>query len=414
MKSVRTIATAASLLSICFGVSYFVLPCNNLRGSTDDHLTKADEISEEDLFAAQKSNYGVSDDYGAHSDQEPFDNEDNIDEDQLQAYNLSPFEKHWPGYHIDPWMYKAVTWYPPKDKEVCLVHVGKSAGYTVACALGFPSPGCPEEKETLGVLPKYTTKWFHAGLYDCFDDSAFYFFVVRNPLDRAVSAFNYGKPTTWESARKKSQVYYERLKALYLDCFDTIEQLAADGLAANGNATATCRLRASQAIEGSAHFENHLYFNYQYHLEAVPKDARIITIRTEHLIDDWNTAEFTVGGDKNVFGEDQTLIPRINVNDSTDKEKYLSDESRVLICEKLCNEIQVYKQILKVSVNLIEEQIQESISELKLSCPIEAEAQSCGIPLPDITEKLLGKRGYDEGTLLSDFTGNISVGRTLH
>ena len=146
----------------------------------------------------------------------------------------------------------------------------------------------------------------------------------------------------------------------------------------------------------------------------MPIDARIITIRTEHLVDDWNTAEFAVGGEKILLGEDQTLIPRLNVNDSTDKEKFLSDESRALICEKLCNEIQVYKRILNVSVNLSEKQIKESIAELKLSCPIEAEATSCGSPLPDITEKLLDNRGYSEGAVVSEFSGEISVGRTMH
>ncbi|KAL7480649.1 hypothetical protein ACHAW6_006322 [Cyclotella cf. meneghiniana] len=414
MKRLKSIAIATTLLFVCFGISYFVLPGKNLRGSTEDLVIKTDENSRDDLFSAQKTNGGDSNGDGAYSYLESSKDDDEILEDKLKAYNLSPFEKHRPGYHIDPWMYKAVDWYPPKDKEVCLVHVGKSAGYTVACALGFPSPGCPKDTNPLGLLPKYTTKWFHAGLYDCFDDSAFYFFVVRNPLDRAVSAFNYGMPTTWERARKKGEAYYQRLKALYLDCFDTIEHLAAYGLSEDGNATDTCRLRATQAVEGSVHFENHLYYNYQYHLEAVPQGARIITIRTEHLVDDWNTAEFSVGGEKNLLGEDQSLIPRINVNDSTDEEKYLSDKSRALICEKLCNEIQVYKRILKVSVNLTAKQIKESIAELKHSCPIEAEATSCGTPLPDITEKLLSKRGYEHGALLSKFSGEISVGRTLH
>ncbi|KAL7518541.1 hypothetical protein ACHAWX_003361 [Stephanocyclus meneghinianus] len=408
MKRLKSIAIAATLLFACFGISYFVLPGNILRRSSEDLAIKTNESSNEEV------DDGDWNDDGAYSNQESLKDDDEIDEDKLKAYNLSPFEKHWPGYHIDPWMYKAVNWYPPKEKEVCLVHVGKSAGYTVACALGFPSPGCPKETNALGLLPKYTTKWFHAGLYDCFDDSAFYFFVVRNPLDRAVSAFNYGIPTSWERARKSSETYYQRLKALYFDCFDTIEQLAADGLAADGNATDTCRLRASQAIEGSTRFENHLYYNYQYHLESVPQDVRIITIRTEHLVNDWNSAEFAVGGEKNLLGEDQTLIPRINVNDSTDTEKYLSDKSRALICEKLCNEIQVYKRILTVSVNLTEKQIKESIAELRLSCPIEAQATTCGSPLPDITEKLLDNRGYSRGTVVSKFSGEISVGRTMH
>ena len=46
------------------------------------------------------------------------------------------------------------------------ITVGKSAGYTIACALGWDSPGCKRESNSQYdelLLPKYTTKWFHAG-----------------------------------------------------------------------------------------------------------------------------------------------------------------------------------------------------------------------------------------------------------
>lgn len=288
----------------------------------------------------------------------------------------------------------------------------QSAGYTVACALGFPSPGC-EQTYNLGLLPEYTTKWSHAGLYDCFDDSAFYLFIVRNPLDRAVSAFNYGKPYSWKKAKSRGERYYQRLKRLYLDCFDTIGQLADWGLSKDGNATSTCKLRASEAIEGSTRFENHLFFNFQYHLEMIPTDSRIITIRTEHLVEDWNSAELAVGGKKNILGQNQTVIPHINTGNPA-YEKFLTDESRGLICTKLCNEIQVYKRILRESVNLNAEQVQESMVELNRSCPIEAAATSCGSPLPDIADKLMRFRGYDEGFVLDEFNGMISLGRGVH
>jgi hypothetical protein len=288
----------------------------------------------------------------------------------------------------------------------------QSAGYTIACALGFHSPGC-KQTNNLGLLPEYTTKWSHAGLYDCFDDSAFYLFIVRNPLDRAISAFNYGKPYSWKKAKSRGEKHYQRLKSLYLDCFDTIGQLAEWGLSEDGNATAACKRRAAEAIEGSTRFENHLYFNFQYHLEMIPKDSRIITICTEHLVEDWNSAELAVGGEKNLLGQNQTAIPRINTGNPA-YENHLKDESRVLICEKLCNEIQVYKRILRESVNLSEDQMEESIVELSHSCPIEAAATSCVTPLPDITDKLWSNRGYDENVVLDEFNGMISLGRGVH
>lgn len=302
-----------------------------------------------------------------------------------------------------------------KQLDVSSITKYQSAGCTVACALGFPSLEA-ECKQTnhLGLLPQYTTKWSHAGEYDCFDDSAYYLFVIRNPLDRAVSAFNYGKPFTWERARKKhGEEYYQRLKSLYLDCFDTINQLAEWGLSKAGNATETCKERAVQAIEGSGRFENHLYYNFQYHIEMIPKDSRIIVIRTEHLVEDWNSAELAVGGNENLLGQNQTMIPHINKG-SVKEDKYLSDESRMLVCEKLCNEIQVYKRILNISINLSTKQLEESLTELIASCPIEAVTTECETSFPDISEKLKRNRGYDEGVVVENFTGQISVGRIVY
>ena len=362
------------------------------------------------------------------------------DSDRLNEYNRSPYERHFPMHLLDPWMHKQVNRIPSKENEVCLVHVGKvrlvlyfyrtehhapryysvlthsqSAGYTVACALGFNSPGCAQTDHPVGLLPSYVTKWSHAGEYDCFDDSSYYLFIVRNPLDRAVSAFNYGKPYTWEQARAKhGEEYYKRLKSLYLDCFDTVEQLAAWGLSQGGNATATCKNRAVDAIEGTVRFENHLFYNFQYHLEMVPKDATIITMRTEHLVEDWNSAEAAVGGVDKLLGQDQTLITRINTDTSSRHDKYLSDASKSLICERLCNEIQVYKYILNASINLSKKQVQKSLEELKLSCPVVAVATSCKALLPDITEKLRLNRGYDESVELDPSRGEISVGRGVH
>ncbi len=92
-------------------------------------------------------------------------------------------------------------------------------------------------------------------------------------------------------------------------------------------------------------------------------------------------------------------------------EKYLSDESRALICEKLCNEILVYRKILTVSVNLNIEMVQKSIEEVAMSCPNEASATSCHSVLPDITEKLISGRGYGSAITLDVATHEITVGR---
>jgi hypothetical protein len=312
----------------------------------------------------------------------------------------SPYEMIWPDLKLPAYMKKDRQFAiesVPHNKRTCFVHVGKTAGSTVGCAIGF-NLHCSSKVTAHGVFPQYATHMFHAQMYDCHDDSAYFVFVVRNPLDRMVSAFNYDNPSKdWEKFRVEyGEKHYNFRKKLYMDCpFSTFDELAQLGLSSHGNATEECRQRAASAIEGTEHFGCHFFFNYQYHLEAIPKDATIMTLRTEHLIEDWNSVEYNLGGEKEVLGPDQTVLAHNNVNiASGDKLKHLSDESRRLICKKLCNEVQVYKKILRQSINLSPEQVQESIEELAESCPVEVGTETCPSPLPDITDKLVNSRGY--------------------
>jgi hypothetical protein len=76
-------------------------------------------------------------------------------------------------------------------------------------------------------------------------------------------------------------------------------------------------------------FGCHAFFNYQFHLEGIPKDASVTILGMEHLIDDWNSAEYTIGGKRNVLGSDQTVLLHNNVNKASEQEsksKYLSVE----------------------------------------------------------------------------------------
>eukprot|EP00970_Alexandrium_tamarense_P001016 scaffold112_cov131-Alexandrium_tamarense.AAC.1 len=60
--------------------------------------------------------------------------------------SISPYELHFPQWSIDHFMKKKsltfADYYPPKEKEICLVH-----GYAIACALGWDSPGCKRNNE---------------------------------------------------------------------------------------------------------------------------------------------------------------------------------------------------------------------------------------------------------------------------
>ena len=48
----------------------------------------------------------------------------------------------------------------------------------------------PNHDLRVGLLPRHTTHMLHRqNVYDCFEGSVYYLFVLRNPLDRLILAF---------------------------------------------------------------------------------------------------------------------------------------------------------------------------------------------------------------------------------
>ena len=235
-----------------------------------------------------------------------------------------------------------------------------------------------------GVLSRTTTHAFHRDVYDCNDDSAYFLFVVRDPLDRARSAYYYDYP--------KFPRFYN--KTLHCNFFQWEDY--AHSMTANTNAPEDCRRVAKKTLRGLVPYHrgpSHLLYNFQYYFEAVPKDAPILVIRNEHIQADWNSAEKLLGRKRDRLNMDEATIPRNNANTSQRKQD-LTDESTATLCEVLCNEIQVYKTILRRAENINEEQLQISLMELEAKCPVQAISDECLDPMPDISLKLQDHRGY--------------------
>ena len=111
----------------------------------------------------------------------------------------------------------------------------------------------------------------------------------------------------------------------------------------------------------------------RFYLNQVPSNATVAVIRTEHMLDDWNAMERLLGSKYVV-----KMLPERNINSYTNPDdKYLSDDSKKLLCAYLCDEIQVYKQLLGMAVNLRSEQVDQSMQELRKTCPIQADMPAC-------------------------------------
>ena len=102
---------------------------------------------------------------------------------------------------------------------------------------------------------------------------AYYLFVVGDPLDRLVSAFNYEKPSyavdgNWSKYEQHDNRMKNGFAKLYGDCFDSINDFAESGLSPKGGASKECKERAVEYVVGMGPYGYHHYYNYQFHLEG--------------------------------------------------------------------------------------------------------------------------------------------------
>ena len=110
-------------------------------------------------------------------------------------------------------------------------------------------------------------------------------------------------------------------------------------------------------------------------------------------VDDWNDLEKRFGGEQDILMQEDVENHNANVWLSPEDLTF-SDESKSIICNALCNDIQVYKKILRLAENLDASQVEKSIEELMEKCPVEAaDDYTCHEHMPDISQKVIDNRG---------------------
>ncbi len=308
----------------------------------------------------------------------------------LRSRPESMYERLWPGYILPWWAQKVPPlrhFKPPRGKSICFVHVGKTAGSSIGCGLGFRLH-CNDEKQYIpGRLPKAATHVFHKDVYDCPDNSNFFLFVLRDPLERSRSAIAYGRPDI-DCDSTKDRLCVQK-KKIYLYCgFSSASELAM-GLSKNGGSSEECKHRARDMLRGTNQYEGHLFYNYQYYFESIPH-SNILVIRSEHMAEDWSGIETRLGGRL----RDNITFPHQNSEPKDPRDLVLGKAERILLCHELCVEIQYYKLILLHALNINETEYESSMKKLQVSCPNEAKLQQCNFDTPNITQKILDGRGY--------------------
>ena len=261
----------------------------------------------------------------------------------------------------------------PFGSDICFVHVGKAAGSSLGSLLGFQlhnreiDYSIPED----GLLPKYTTHVMHNLFNDCADDTPYYLWNVRSPLQRLISAFAYDRDKN-----------HNANKYFYQTCFQTLNSLGEALDLPNEKHSKYCQARAFSYVTGLDRRAGHAFSNLRrYYYEAFRNaknltSSKILVIRSEHFESDYQAAERKIASQQ-YFPDTQLSIPSVNAKQKSEQDKFLSQLSTQNLCHALCPEIQIYKYLLRTAINLDEDDYHQSMTELQEDCPLEAINDSC-------------------------------------
>jgi hypothetical protein len=286
----------------------------------------------------------------------------------------------------------------PNGTRFCFVHVGKTAGKTVACEFGHMKYNkwyqCLGYKPAPSALHDAYAGRTHMGNNRC-DKAAAFLFVMRNPLERFLSSYFYER-------RLRRYTCNQQLHG----CFLSLEDFALHTIPpVNSTHPFGCRKLAWDVTTGKEPCVSHNAFGYSYYLYRFQQMSRetqrpyVLAIRSEHLAEDWDKLETGFGGEVSgkLSGNVRFAHPPVSQNstmkktlDIVEKER-LSETGRKNLCRALCYEIQVYKKILEMAENLAERQVRESLQEVIDSCPGETlEIRKCPPPVYAVCSKHKG------------------------
>jgi len=270
------------------------------------------------------------------------------------------------------------------------VHVGKAGGSSLSCKIAFAEKlkchQCPQNKEKDNLSLSSAVSWrvgahFHMRGLSLQEKHLLaeyvpglpgmswsrFLFVVRNPVQRIVSAFQMHYGGKKECADEPCLGDINAL--LPLDPESTCTTPGARCLAG----VADCQT-ASVGAECSRIKGNHFLYNYEHYALvlfktiAIHPDWQLFSIRSEHRQDDYRKLDLLWGG--------SGVVPTdIHVRRTPEfKKQNISLDRLPLLCSILCREIFFYKWTLLLATNLNDEDVRISYSELAAECPEAAAA----------------------------------------
>jgi hypothetical protein len=318
-----------------------------------------------------------------------------------------------------------------RSKEHLFVHIGKAGGSSIQVMARKARSTCEELtnnqtkndllKSEVCVLATIPDGRVHLG--DRLAPKRFYglyqqFLVnVRDPIDRLASWYNYEliafkKEPRWSTADKSGEPS-DNFKRLSRKCFPGKDGFAAmvksgmllasaserkiDQKTITSGAGLTCNQLARACLRGDIMCYGHNFYNYEVYLEELlrrkglatnsrgAETLRIDVIRSEYSVDDFDriVGLWTSDDEKELEGytgatpyvrslygnvrSTKTYGPK-KKRVSKENQEVLSPKARSALCKHICQELIVYKTILRAADNLYSSEIRESYRALDDKC----------------------------------------------
>lgn len=229
--------------------------------------------------------------------------------------------------------------------------------------------------------------------------------AVRDPIERVQSNWIYAHPGN-NHLRTDHTILGTWQQRLY-KCYHTLDEAATIGLTSPSQDQPKlgddfCPALLRHVLLGNIEDEQLLHFRrgFRFHLTPLLKnniieEKNIYAVRTDHMQMDLNTISRAMGGRGEIFGEIPNYPHFVDPVTNTIPEELpypvahrnLSPQGMANLCWLLCDEIQIYKQVLKLAQNLKwhGDQAYQSIQRLAQHCPKEA-ADDYHCPLYDHLE----------------------------
>ena len=265
------------------------------------------------------------------------------------------------------------------DAQIGLIHLGKCGGSSLTRTL--------RKNRRNSTLAKLWPERFHLRSVPV-DRYPSWIGLVRDPVERIRSAWVFEHVQNYRyKVSPRPHAYKNKL----FQCYDTLEDLLLTGLDNNNNNNngtwSHCQLVARQLFQpgapdagyGMYHFRYNYKFYYQELLRHVDSKT-LYVLRTEHLLDDLNHLEHTLGAPTNTTHAQMTHFTHYtlpNENDLPRPKLELSTAALQRLCTILCDETQIYAQLLRVASNLNEHERQSTLQALRTQCPVSSSTLPC-------------------------------------